>query len=220
RNNTKVNLKASRIQLLQVLTNPIQKKMDLFQVKISLASSENDLEKNQIKVVGLPPHVVEQVKEYFYHSEIRENFRIKPSKYLLFKKISRGLIPLVIISAFLFFYVQLVSLSWFLGIASVYIVLLSVYNFFYFKNLQLGISEEFLLRHSGVWIQKEEYLEVFRLQAVSVSQPLWYKKRGLVNLTFHSAGGDIGFPMVKKEEVQPILNYLLYKIEVTEKAWM
>lgn len=220
RNNTKVNLRASRIQLLQVLTNPIQKKMDLFQVKISLASSENDLEKNQIKIVGLPPHVVAQVKEYFYQAEIRENFRITPSKYLLLRKISRGLIPLVIISVFLFFYAQLVSLSWFLGIASVYIMLFSVYNFFYFKKLQLGVSEEFLIRHSGVWIQKEEYLEIFRLQAVSVSQPVWYKKRGLVNLTFHSAGGDISFPMVKKVQVQPVLNYLLYKIEVTEKAWM
>ncbi|NJY62984.1 PH domain-containing protein [Salinimicrobium sp. CDJ15-81-2] len=220
RNNTKVNLRASRIQLLQVLTNPIQKKMDLFQVKISLASSENDLEKNQIKIVGLPPHVVEQVKEYFYQAEIRENFKITPSKYLLLRKISRGLIPLVVIAVFLFFYAQLVSLSWFLGIASVYIMLFSVYNFFYFKKLQLGVSEEFLIRHSGVWIQKEEYLEIFRLQAVSVSQPVWYKKRGLVNLTFHSAGGDISFPMVKKVQVQPVLNYLLYKIEVTEKAWM
>lgn len=220
RNNTKVNLRASRIQLLQVLTNPIQKKMDLFQVKISLASSENDLEKNQIKIVGLPPHVVEQVKEYFYQAEIRENFKITPSKYLLLRKISRGFIPLVVIAVFLFFYAQLVSLSWFLGIASVYIMLFSVYNFFYFKKLQLGVSEEFLIRHSGVWIQKEEYLEIFRLQAVSVSQPVWYKKRGLVNLTFHSAGGDISFPMVKKVQVQPVLNYLLYKIEVTEKAWM
>ncbi|NJW55601.1 PH domain-containing protein, partial [Salinimicrobium oceani] len=107
-------------------------------------------------------------------------------------------------------YAQLVSLSWFLGIASVYIMLFSVYNFFYFKKLQLGVSEEFLIRHSGVWIQKEEYLEIFRLQAVSVSQPVWYKKRGLVNLTFHSAGGDISFPMVKKVQVQPVLNYLLY----------
>ncbi|WP_423818694.1 PH domain-containing protein [Salinimicrobium sp. TIG7-5_MAKvit] len=220
RNNTKVNLKASRIQLLQVLTNPIQKKMDLFQVKISLASSENDLEKNQVKIAGLPPKVVQQVKDYFYQSEIRENFRVKPSKYLLIRRISRGLIPLVILSVFLFFYAQLVMLSWVVGIASAYVVLLCIYNFYYFRRLQLGISEEFLIRYSGVWVQKEEYLEVFRLQAVSVSQPLWYKKRGLGNLTFHSAGGDVDFPMVKMEEVQPILNCLIYKIEVTEKAWM
>ena len=220
RNNTKVNLRASRIQLLQVLTNPLQKKMDLYQVKISLASSEDDLEKNQVKIVGLPSLVVQQVKEYFYHSEITENFRLKPSKYFLLRKISRGLIPVIILSGLLLFFNQFIDPVWFAGIASAYVVLLSLYNYFFYRNLELGISEEFLIRHSGVWIQKKEFLEIFRVQAVSVSQPLWYKKRGLVNLTFHSAGGDIYFPMLTKREVQPILNYLLFKIEVTEKPWM
>lgn len=220
RNNTRVNLRASRIQLLQVLTNPIQKKMDLYQVKISLASSENDLEKNQIKVVGLPPAVVGQVKEYFYKTRVREDFHILPSKYLLLRKISRAMIPLLIVSGLLFFYARLVTLTWFLAIAVAYVVLVSIYNYLYFKKLKLGVSEEFLVRYSGVWIEKEEYLEMFRLQAVSVSQPIWYKRRGLVNLTFHSAGGDIPFKMVKRIEVEPLLNYLIYRIESTERAWM
>ncbi|WP_029035979.1 PH domain-containing protein [Salinimicrobium xinjiangense] len=220
RNNTRVNLRASRIQLLQVLTNPIQKKMNLYQVKISLASSEDDLEKNQIKVVGLPPDVVGQVKEYFYKKQIQENFRILPSKYLLLRKISRAMIPLVIVSGFLFFYAQFITLSWFLAIAVAYVVLVTGYNYLYFRNLKLGVSEDFLIRFSGVWIKKEQYLEMFRLQAVSVTQPIWYKRRGLVNLTFHSAGGDISFKMVKKSEVEPLLNYLVFRIESTEKPWM
>lgn len=220
RNNTRVNLRASRIQLLQVLTNPIQKKMDLYQVKISLASSENDLEKNQISVVGLPPAVVEQVKEYFYKEQIRENFRILPSKYLLLRKISRAMIPVLIASAFFYFLSHLITLTWFFSIATTYVVLASIYHYFYFKNLKLGVSDEFLVRYSGVWVQKEEYLEMFRLQAVSVTQPLWYKRRGLVNLTFHSAGGDISFKMVQKSRVEPLLNYMIFRIESTERPWM
>ncbi len=220
RNNTKVNLRASRIQLLQVLTNPIQKRMQLYQVKISLASSENELEKNQIKVVGLPPEVVAQVKEYFFKSGIKENFKISPSKYLLWKKISRGMIPLVLVAGILYFYAELVTVQWFVAISLTYIVLMSLYNFLYFQRLKLGVSEEFLIRYSGVWLKKEEYLEMFRLQAVSVTQPIWYKRRGLVNLSFHSAGGDIRFSMVPKNEVEPLLNFLLYRIESTERAWM
>lgn len=220
RNNTRVNLRASRIQLLQVLTNPIQKKMDLYQVKISLASSEDDLDKNQIKVVGLPPAVVAQVKEYFYKDEIQENFQVLPSKYLLLRKISRAMIPLIVVSCLLFFYAQLIELSWFMAIAAVYIVLVSIYNYLYFKRLKLGVSEEFLIRYSGVWVEKEEYLEMFRLQAVSVTQPIWYKRRELVNLTFHSAGGDMTFNMVKRSHIEPLLDYLIYRIESTERAWM
>lgn len=220
RNNTKVNLRASRIQLLQVLTNPIQKAMQLYQVKISLASSENDLEKNQIKVVGLPPEVVSQVKEYFYKTGIHDDFKVFPSKYLLLKKISRGLIPLAIVSVFLYFYAELITIQWFLALSVTYILLMTFYNFLYFRNLELGVSEAFLVRYSGVWVKKEEYLESFRLQAVSVSQPLWYKRRGIVHLTFHSAGGDIRFPMVREQKIKSLINYLLYKIESTEKPWM
>jgi len=220
RNNTRVNLRASRIQLLQVLTNPIQKKMDLYRVKISLASSENDLEKNQIKVVGLPPAVVGQVKDYFYKTKIREDFLILPSKYLLLRKVSRAMIPLIVVFGFLFFYARLVTLPWFIAIALAYIVLVSVYNYLYYKNLKLGVSEEFLVKHSGVWIEKEEYLEMFRLQAISISQPIWYKRRGLVNLTFHSAGGDISFKMVERAEVEPLINYVIYRIESSERAWI
>lgn len=220
RNNTKVNLRASRIQLLQVLTNPIQKRMDLYQIKIALASSENDLEKNQIKVVGLPPDIVRQVKEYFYTGSTKEDLFILPSKFLLWRKISRAMIPLILFSAFLFFYTPLITISWFFTIALLYIFLVSIYNYLYFKRLKLGVSSEFLIKHSGVWLKKEEYLEAFRLQAISMSQPLWYRRRGIVNLTFHSAGGDISFPMVKKERVKPLFNYLLYKIESSERAWM
>lgn len=220
KNNTKVNLRASRIQLLQVLTNPLQQRMNLYQVKISLASSENDLEKNQIKVVGLPPHVVSQVKSYFYKTSVEEDFFILPSKYLLWRKMSRAMIPLIIVSVFLFFYAQLITVTWFATIAFAYILLIATYNFFYYRKLRMGVSKNFLIKHSGVWLQKEEYLEMFRLQSVSINQPLWYRRRGLVNLTFHSAGGDVSFPMVYRSQVQPLINYLLFKIESTKRSWM
>ena len=220
RNNTKVNLRASRIQLLQILTNPIQKAMDLYQAKISLASSENDLEKNQIRIVGLPPAVISQIKEYFYGGTIDEDSFILPSKFLLWRKISRAMIPILIAFGLLIFYIEFITLTWFAAFATAYVIIVSLYNFMYFKSLKLGFSREFLIKHSGVWLKKVEYLEMFRLQAVSVSQPIWYRRRKIVNLVFHSAGGDIKFPMVKQKQVEPLIDYLLYKIEVTEKPWM
>ena len=220
RNNTRVNLKASRIQLLQVLTNPIQKKLGLYKLKIALASSQDDLGKSQITVPGLPKEIVAQVKSYFYGSQIVALHKIIPSKLLLIRKISRGLIPLLLGLLLGYFYRDFLSFGVISLLATVYLVLLSVYNYFYYKSLRLFISDDFLVKHSGVWVRKKQFLEMFRLQAVSVQQPLWYKRRGIVNLVFHSAAGDIKFHIVKEEEVRPLLNYLLYKIESTEKAWM
>jgi putative membrane protein len=220
RNNTRINLKASRIQMLQVLTNPVQKKLELLQVKFSLASSQNELEKKQIKVVGLPPQIVSQIKQYIFRSEVEARFTILPSKFLLFKKLSRGLLPLAIGAVVWYFYAPLFTVAGFILVGVAYVVLMSLYNYLYYKNLKLGVSEEFLIKHSGVWTKKVEILEMFRLQAISLKQPIWYKKRELVNIIIHSAGGDISFGMVKKEHVQPLLNYLLYKIESTNRPWM
>ncbi|MEC7782579.1 MAG: PH domain-containing protein, partial [Bacteroidota bacterium] len=71
----------------------------------------------------------------------------------------------------------------------------------------------------GVWNQKTEIIELFKLQSVTVSQPVWYKKRDLYNYTFHTAGGDLSFP-VTSAEAQRYINYALYRVEVSREAWM
>lgn len=220
RNNTKVNLKARRIQLMQVVTNPIQQWIGLYKLKISLASSEDDLEKSQINIPGLPEGIIKQVKEYFFNADIFEKHFILPSKLLLLRKISRGMIPVVIGLLGAYFYRDHISLAILGGAISIYLILLTVYNFFYYKSLRLSVSEDFLIKHSGIWNRKQQYIEMYRLQSISVRQPLWYKRRGLVSLIFHSAGGDIDYAVVKQKEVMPLVNYLIYKIEATSRAWM
>lgn len=220
RNNTKVNLKSRRVQLMQETTNPVQRRLDLYKLKISLASSRDDLKKDQIKVPGLTSEVVGKVKGYFYGEEITERQQILPHKILLLRRISQSLLPILIGLIFILFFPMDVSWAIIGGIAAVLVILISVYQYFYFKTIRLSVSEEFLVKHSGIWSKKKEFVEMFKLQSISVSQPIWYKKRGLVNFTFHSAGGDISYPLVQKKEIVPLMNYLMYKIESTTKPWM
>ncbi len=220
RNNTKVNIRAARVQMLEVNTNPIQKLLKLFTIKISLASSENDLEKSRIKIPGLSPRVVEQVQSFFLKKHIVEKWSIIPHKIILWRKFSRGAIPAIIGLLIGFFFQDQISIALVGGIVSVYLILLAVYNYFYYKTLKLSLDQEILVKSSGLWVKKEQYLEIFRLQAISVQQPIWYKRRGIVNLTFHSAGGDITFDGVRNEQVKPLVNYVLFKVEDTLRPWM
>ena len=71
----------------------------------------------------------------------------------------------------------------------------------------------------GVWNQKTEIIELFKLQSVTVSQPIWYKQRNLYNYTFHTAGGDISFP-VTTHQLQRYINYALFRVEVAQKPWI
>ena len=220
RNNTKVNIRAARVQMVEVNTNPLQKLLKLFTLKISLASSENDLEKSRITIPGFPPEVISEAKTFFFKKEIIEKIRIIPHKIILWRKFSRGLIPAVIGGAFGLVFQSYISPVLLGGLVSIYLVLLAVYNYFYYKRLKLTLDKDILIKYSGLWVRKEQYLEMYRLQAISVRQPLWYKRRGIVNLTFHSAGGDISFNGVLEKEVTPLLNFMLYRVESTVKPWM
>lgn len=220
RNNTKVNIRAARVQMVEVNTNPLQKQLKLFTLKISLASSENDLEKSRIRIPGLPPEVIAQSQKFFFQKEILKKVRINPHKIILWRKFTRGLIPAIIGVTLLFFFPEYISGAILGGLVSSYLVLLLIYNYFYYKRLKLIIDEETVVKSSGLWVRREQYLEIYRLQAISVRQPLWYKRRGIVNLTFHSAGGDITFNGVLRKEVTPMINFFLYKVESTSRPWM
>lgn len=218
RNNTKVNIRSVRVQMVEVSTNPIQKLLNLFTLKISLASSQDDLEKSRIKMPGLSPEVVKQVQEFVFKKETSEKVKILPHKIVLWRKFSRGSIPAVLglVGGFIF-QVPALLIG---GLVSIYLILLTLYNYFYYKRLKLSLDEEILVKTSGLWTRKEQFLEIYRLQAVSVRQPLWYKRRGIVNLTFHSAGGDVSFNGVRQKEVTPLVNFLIFRVESMERSWM
>ncbi|WP_424493727.1 PH domain-containing protein [Salinimicrobium sp. GXAS 041] len=220
RNNKKVNIKNQRVQLLQESTNPVHRRLEMHKLKISLASSQDEFNKDQIKIPGLPAEVVAKVKNYFYGKEVVGKKHILPHKMLLFRKISRRTFPLLTGIAVLFIFADGFPWWWIAGGGFLLILFISVYQYFHYKSLCLHIADDFLVKSSGVWRRKKQYLEIYKLQSVSMVQPVWYKRRGLVHLTFHSAGGDIMFPMVKKQEITGLMNYLLYKIESTEKPWM
>lgn len=220
RDNTRVNLRARRLQVLQVFTNPLQKKLNLNRLQITLASSRDSLSKNQIKIPGLPENIVKDVKEYFYTSGAGEEILIKPDKILLYRGIFRRMLPLI----FAFIGIKTFALQFsILGLSliiGVYVVAVIIYQVLYYNSLMLTVSKDFIIKNSGIWNKRKQIAESYKLQAVSVNQPFLWKKRELFNITFHTAGGDIVFEVIKGKEVFPLVNYLLYKIQSTQKAWM
>ena len=220
RNNTMVNLKSRRVQHLEIIRNPVQRWLDLHKMKLSLASSQDDLEKSRIKIPGLPAEVVEKVKHFLYSTEVKEEVNFRPHRIYLMRSLFRSFIPVVAFILVINVFDTAFTQFGVVVLSCLYLVFIIPYFIFRFRRLKIAFSEDFLVKYSGVWNHKKEIVEMYRLQAVSVSQPLWYKRRGLVNLTFHSAAGDIDFPLVYIEEVKPWINYLLYRVESTEEAWM
>lgn len=217
--NKKISLQPRRVQLLQTKTNPIQKKLDLHELKISLANSEDALQKSKIRIPGLGKTIVEKVHAFLYKEESsRFNVDFRPHKILLLRRLFFSLLP-VAIAWLVWWMVPFMNGYFLLLLTGTYALIAGLYQFFYYKSLRLHISEDFLRKKSGVWNKREGKLETYKIQSITVSQPYFYKKRKLMDLVFHTAGGDLSFKAVSRK-VLPYINYAFYKIESSREGWM
>lgn len=218
--NTKVSLQPGRIQVMEISTNPVQKNLNLYQAQIFLASSENSLKKSKIKIPGLGREIVTKIKSFVYpedQTQILEDF--KPHKFILGRQIFLGVMVPIGLSALLPYFTDVITYRIWGILAIIAFFLLGIFQWKVYESKKLLFLKDFLQLKSGVWNRKERTIETYKLQAVTVSQPFWYKKRKVVNVKFHSAGGDVAFRAVT-EQIIPYLNYVLFKIESTSRKWM
>lgn len=217
--NTRISLKPRRVQLLRVVTNPIQKRLNLQETQIALASSQDNLSKTKISIPGLERMQIERVKRFLFSSPMRPGRVFKPAFILYIRLLILASLPLIltgIVASFLVpnYMVEILSILFIL-----FGMLIIPYQYYWYRALSIEITPEFIIRRKGVWNQKTEIIELFKLQSVTVDQPVWYKKRQLYNYTFHTAGGDISFPLTS-HHMQRYINYALYRVEINKQPWM
>ena len=217
--NTKISLKPRRVQLMRVVTNPVQKRLNLNEAEIAIASSQDDLQKTKISIPGLQRTQLERVKNFLFTHRMVPGRVFKPAYIFYLRLIVFAGMPLLLTGIVASIMVPNYMLEISLVLGGIYAGLVLPYQFFWYRALSLEITPEFVIKRKGVWTQKTEIIELYKLQAVSVDQPIWYKKRGLFNYTFHTAGGDISFP-ITTAKMQRYINYALYRVEIDKKAWM
>lgn len=217
--NTKVSLQPRRVQLMQVITNPVQKRFNLYEVRIALASSENALSKKKIHIPGLGRDTVGKVASFLY-GDAESNFEqiFRPHRLMLMRRLFLVVIP-VALSFLVLQWFPYTNFSIWLGLAIGFVILGSIYQYIRFRSLKLIFTAEFLQKKQGVWNEREERFELFKMQSVTVKQPFWYKRKNLINIVFHTAGGDVSFKAVNKD-ILHYVNYILYKVESTNRKWM
>ena len=220
--NTRISLQPRRIQLLQVTTNPVQKWLNLYEARFSLASSENTLEKSKIKIPGLGEITVEKIKSFVYaevNSEVNLEKTFRPHRILLFRQMFQSVLLPIVLSVFFPLFTDYIDFITWAVLVGIYLIIGIFWQVKLFASKKLEISDNFLRLKSGVWNKKEETVETYKLQSLSVTQPIWYKKKNVFNVVFHTAGGDVSFRAVDKK-IAPYLNYILFKIESAHKGWM
>ena len=93
-------------------------------------------------------------------------------------------------------------------------------NWWYWNNFRFWISDTGVQRYASTFGKNEILLNWNNIQYVQLRQSLFQKKKGLVTLLLHTAGGKFELPFIQYEQGLQISDYALYKTESTQQNWM
>lgn len=90
----------------------------------------------------------------------------------------------------------------------------------YYLNWQWYVSEAGIRTSWGVMNQHNVLLKWYKVQAVTVSQNYFLRRRNLSNLTLYTAAGAVRVPYIDTQKAKAVRDFVLYKIETDERSWM
>lgn len=90
----------------------------------------------------------------------------------------------------------------------------------YYKNLGFYFSDAVFIHRSGVYDIEHSQISWHKIQSVSYSRTPFLKRRKLMNISFHTAGGELTLPCVSEDIGFQLINFSLWKVETSKRKWM
>ena len=66
----------------------------------------------------------------------------------------------------------------------------------------------------------ETLLKWFKIQGIEIQQGIYQRRKELCNLVFYTAAGTVKIPYIELKKAKRMKNFILFKIENSEKPWM
>jgi putative membrane protein len=214
-NKINLSLKASRIQTATVNTNRFKLALGLYQLSFTQAMV-NKKQKQKFNIIGLSLVKINQLIDEFYPSAFSKVTKQKPDKYMMYRVFFMAIVPLLIINTLFLLlpvavYLFNIPLVAFVSIGAIYS----------YKKKYFSIDDTYIVIGGGGFIDTTTtVLEIHKIQAVTLQQTIFQKKRELATVILFSAGKFLTIPHIKYNTACNIKNYLLYKVEFEDKDWM
>lgn len=214
-------IKPEKVQILTISRNYFQKKLNVLDIKIKQASigeSEKEERKSAIEIPGCNPTERDQILKLLFKDIPTKDFVLEPNiRTIIFSVLKLLIFPLlvlVVLANFMTF-----SNYHYFYFAPIYIILVVLCIYFAFKNSRLFISNDTIIKQSGVWDIDQEIIEIQKIQAITTSQLFWHKKPNVGTITLHTAGGNISFRLANFTHIKQLTNTWLYQVETSKKSW-
>lgn len=217
----KVNkvIKKTKTQIFEIRTNPIKNLFKIRSVHVSQASSNQVTEKQKINLVGLSKENLELLFDSLFQLELHDQtYDIVNSRNRLFFRYfykSLFLMTGLSVAAYLIYF-NWVSISALLLIFStlIYLSILRV------RKSNIGFNSNLISIRKGSLDTKFKIIEIHKIQSVKLTRNIFQQYNGHADLMIETASGTVSVEYLELTEAIDVLNYLIYKVESTNKDWI
>lgn len=207
----------SKIQIIAWSNTPVMRLFGIHRLSLYQASSVEVFGDKSITIPGCTKDQVDHtIVEVMPESEQAafEMHGIHPLarfRFILFA----GLLPCLVITVlgFLFDYTTAYWI-WLYFPLSVWMGQL------YYKKRKLHLHRDFVMSAKGIFNNEYKLMEIYKIQAVRLSQSFYQWRKDLATVTMYTASGDVQIPFIPISKAQQIRDYMLYRIEVDNRDWM
>ncbi len=216
-------LHPSKVQITSYSQNYFQKKIGLFhlalkQAHAGKAQSENELKNNNLEVPGCSATEKDDILRMILNQIPSNGITYRPNfRFLNLPIFFKVALPAII---FGFAYHYLIDIRSFLPVAIIYVAVALFMIYLSYTKHRVTVTEDFIVKQSGIWDISQEILEPHKIQSITTSQYPWHKALDIGHVTLHTAAGNIYFSYGNFTEIKILVNWWLYQVESTEKDWM
>ncbi|WP_298392278.1 PH domain-containing protein [Flavobacterium sp.] len=213
-------LKPEKVQIVTVSSNYFQRKLDVLEIKIKQAfSDEKKQKKSLIEVPGCNAFERDKILNLLFNELPEKGVMMRPN----FRKLVFSIFLSIIVPLTGFFIIGLkvdatvFNYSHFAIFYTVFLLLIAIFGF---RNYKLFVSNNHIIKQSGPWDIDNEIIEIKKIQAITTSQLFWHKNLNIGSITLHTAGGNLTFYLGKYDKIKEYVNLWLYEIETSDSNWM
>jgi putative membrane protein len=111
--------------------------------------------------------------------------------------------------------------NWVSGIGIFLLLVLFVFlSILKVKKSSIGINSTFINLRDGSIETNHSFIEIYKLQSVRLKRNVFQQYNGHADLILETASGSLVIEYLRIEEARKILNYLIFKVESTDKDWI
>lgn len=213
------HLPRQKIQYFKWKSNPLRKRIGYRTLSIKQAGSVADQSRKSISIPGIQVRDLLQVYATFYPDRKVGPSGKLGSHYLLVLQLFTWLILIPALGLTIFFWWK--EMPWWSYLPlPVFLILGYLWVFHYYRSIEFRINQEIIEIKKGYVFPSMVSLAHFKLQNIQYRQSYFQRRRGLATLNFYTASGSESMPHLPEHLAKQLYNYLLYKIEDSQRSWM